>query len=102
MTAPTGRREIEAADVMSGRAWEDFCDRLKAQGAEVLRDDVPGDPQNRAEGLRHLTRMLTYALQITVEHSDVDRPIFHPHPGLTYKWGGDNPDNLYRGTAAGL
>ena len=95
----TVKPRMSAADVMDGQAWSDFCDRLKAQGAELLREDVPNDPQNRAEGLRHLTRMLTYALQITVEHSDTDRPVFHPHPGLSYKWGGDNPDNLYQHAA---
>ncbi len=86
-----------AERLMSGKLWQDFCQRLGTLGSEVLRDDVPGDPLTRAEGYRHLTRMLTYALDLVVEHSDPQRPIFHPHPRLTAKWGGDNPDNLARG-----
>ncbi|MCE2390557.1 MAG: hypothetical protein J4G09_03660 [Proteobacteria bacterium] len=81
--------------LMSGAAWEDFCERLKALGSEVLRDDVPDNPLDRAEGYRHLTRLLGYSLHLAVEHSDTDRPLFHPHPGLAWKWGGENPDNLY-------
>ncbi|MCE2391006.1 MAG: DUF1214 domain-containing protein [Proteobacteria bacterium] len=90
----------EARDkLMSGAAWEEFCDRLKALGSEVLRPDVPGGELERAEGYRHLTRILGYALDYAIEHSDVDRPIFHPHPRLSAKWGGDQPDNLYQHAA---
>ena len=32
----TAKNPMSAADVMTGRAWEDFCDRLKAQGAEAM------------------------------------------------------------------
>ncbi|MCH2173813.1 DUF1214 domain-containing protein [Myxococcota bacterium] len=85
--------------LMDGRAWEDFCDRMKGLGAEMLREDVPDNELDRAEGFRHLTRMMSYALDLTVEHSDVDRPIFHAHPRLSWKWGGENPDNLYQHAA---
>jgi hypothetical protein len=85
--------------LMSGRAWEEFCDRIKALGSEVLRDDVPGSPLDRAEGYRHLTRVLACALQQVIEFSDTDRPIFYVNPGLSVKWGGDNADNLYQHAA---
>ena len=85
--------------LMSGAAWEDFCDRLKAMGREVLRDDVPGTPLARAEGFRHLTRTVVSALQQVIEFSDPERPIFYQNPSAAVKWGGDNPDNLYQHAA---
>ena len=87
--------EKARAHLMSGAAWEEFCDRLKNLGSEILREDVPDNELDRAEGYRHLTRMLGYAMDVAVEHSDVERPVFHPHPRLSCKWGGDNPDNCY-------
>jgi hypothetical protein len=90
---------ITADDVLDGSAWASFCDRLKALAPEVTRDDIPGAELDRAEGVRHLTRLLSYALDVAVEFSDSDRPVFHPHPQLSYKWGGDNPDNLYQHAA---
>ncbi len=87
------------ADLMSGRAWEAFCERLKAVGSEILRDDVPAGELDRAEGFRSLTRSLACALQQAIEFSDVERPVFHANPGLAFKWGGDNPDNYYQHAA---
>ena len=87
--------KIEPQHILDGSAWEQFCDRLKTLAPEVTRSDIPGGEQDRAEGVRHLTRLLSYALDVAVEFSDSDRPVFHPHPQLSYKWGGDNPDNLY-------
>ncbi len=86
-------------DLMSGASWENFCDRLKAIGSEVLRDDVPGDEQSRAEGYRHLTRALACSLQQIIEYSDTARPSLHPNPSAAMRWGGDNPDNLYQHAA---
>ena len=86
-------------DLMTGKSWESFCDRLKAVGSEVLRDDVPGDELSRAEGYRHLTRALACSLQQIIEYSDTARPSFHPNPSAAMRWGGDNPDNLYQHAA---
>lgn len=91
--------ETASRDLMSGKSWEAFCDRLKAVGSEVLRDDVPGDEQSRAEGYRHLTRALACSLQQILEYSDTARPSFHPNPSAAMRWGGDNPDNLYQHAA---
>jgi hypothetical protein len=84
-----------AAHLISGEAWSDFCRRLDAIGAQILRPDVPGTPLDRAEGYRHLTRTLVAALQQIVEFGDVERPLFYQNPAAPVKWGGDNPDNLY-------
>ena len=91
--------ETARDDLMSGKSWEDFCDRLKAVGSEILREDVPGDEQSRSEGFRHLTRALSCAVHQIMEYSDTDRPSFHPNPSASMRWGGDNPDNLYQHAA---
>ena len=35
--------------LMDGRAWEEFCDTLKAAGAVVLAPSTPLDPLERAD-----------------------------------------------------
>ena len=91
--------DAAAARVVSGRAWDEFCDTLKAAGAAL---HVPGAPRNafdQAEGTRYLSRLTRAGLTAFVEHADPRAPVLHRVAHETVKLGSDNPDNHYQ-TAA--
>jgi hypothetical protein len=78
-------------DVLSGKAWSDFCHALEQAGKVVLAG--PETPLDRAEGFRYLSRLLRNSLYATLENSDPDNPRWQ---GLDLvKIGADNPDNVY-------
>ncbi|MDD4602217.1 MAG: DUF1214 domain-containing protein [Bacteroidales bacterium] len=93
----TGKTEegLHANRVVSGKAWEEFCDRLKAAGASLLYPGAPRDPFNQAEGLRYLTRLTRGGLEAFVEYCDPSFPVFRRMAHETVKLGADNPDNYY-------
>ena len=43
--------------MVSGRAWDEFCDTLKAAGASLSFPGTPQDAFNQAEGYRYLSRL---------------------------------------------
>ena len=96
-----GRTEDEVAGqrVVSGRAWDEFCDTLKAAGAALQFPGTPRDPFNQAEGYRYLSRIARAGLMAFVEHADPRAPVLHRVVNETTKLGADNPDNYYQ-TAA--
>ena len=63
--------------VVSGKAWADFCDQLKAAGDIILADNAPSDPLTRTEGFRYLSRLTKLALEQYVEATDTDFPFFY-------------------------
>ncbi|TJY64913.1 DUF1214 domain-containing protein [Sinimarinibacterium sp. CAU 1509] len=87
-------KDIDDA-VVSGQAWEAFCDRLKQAGQQILRAEAPDTPLDRAEGYRYLTRLLRIGLEMHLEFADPDFPGFFAPSHETGKIGADNPDNLY-------
>src|SRR5690606_24578552 len=58
----------------SVKAWEDFCEQLKAAGAVLARPSTPRDELSQAEGLRKLARMVRVGLEATLEYADTRYP----------------------------
>jgi len=81
--------------LMSGEAWRDFCDRLRAAGDRFLESDFPDDERTRTEGYRSLLRLLNYATRIEIEAGDPLFPDFVRYEEPHSQWGGPNPDNTY-------
>ena len=81
--------------VVSGKAWIEFCDNLKAAGAALAYPGTPRDPFQQAEGLRYLSRLARAGLEAYVEYSDPAFPTLRRMVHETVKLGADNPDNHY-------
>ena len=87
--------EVHERRIATGKAWSEFCDDLKTAGQVILSPGTPGDPLNKAEGLRYLTRLTRAGLEAFVEHNDPLFPEFRRMVHETVKMGADNPDNYY-------
>ncbi|MFP6663928.1 MAG: hypothetical protein VCC00_07005 [Deltaproteobacteria bacterium] len=61
-----------ASRVLSGEAWEQFCDRLKAAGKMITSDGVPDTELDRAEGYRYLLASLAASIDASLYRSDLD------------------------------
>ena len=81
--------------IVSGKAWEEFCDRLKLAGGVLKSPGAPRDPFNQAEGIRYLTRLTRAGLEAFVEYCDPAFPVLRRMVHETVKMGADNPDNYY-------
>lgn len=85
---------VDDERLMSGAAWDEFCDRLKRAGRHVLDPTAPSTPLDRAEGYRYLANLT----QAGIRHAfnlDPLYPRFLRHPDSTAKYGAENADNLY-------
>jgi hypothetical protein len=58
----------------SVKAWEDFCEQLKAAGAVLARPSTPRDDLSQAEGLRKLVRMIRMGFEASLEYADTHHP----------------------------
>jgi hypothetical protein len=87
--------DIHAERIVSGKAWEEFCDNLKLAGTTLMYPGAPRDPFQQAEGVRYLTRLTRAGLEAFVEYNDPAFPVFRRMVHETVKMGADNPDNHY-------
>lgn len=87
--------DVQIQRIVSGKAWEDFCDQLKLAGTALKSSGAPQDAFNQAEGLRYLARLTRAGLEAFVEFNDPEFPVFRRMVHETVKMGADNPDNYY-------
>ncbi len=87
--------DIHAARIVSGQAWNEFCDRLKLAGNSLKYPGAPQDAFQQAEGIRYLTRLTRGGLEAFVEYCDPAFPVLRRMVHETVKMGADNPDNYY-------
>ena len=85
---------VDAARLMSGEAWDDFCDRLKETGRHVLAEANLDTELDRSDGFRYLANLT----QAGIRHAfnlDPRFPKWVRHPDSTSKYGAENADNIY-------
>jgi hypothetical protein len=88
-------KDVINQQIVTGKAWEDFCDTLKTAGTSLLYGNAPLDPFQQAEGIRYLSRLTRAGLDAFIEHADPQFPSFKRMVHETVKLGSDNPDNHY-------
>ncbi|WP_052667255.1 hypothetical protein [Nitriliruptor alkaliphilus] len=77
------------------KAWDGLLERL-AEAAEVVDGPLGArDGRERAEGHRHLLRILSIATEMLVEKGDPERPAFTRWMSAHRKMYGDNPGTVY-------
>lgn len=76
-------------------AWANFCDRMKSLGQEIMSEDYPASPADKAEGIRHISRLMREGLAWEVENTGGDHPVLMRSNDNTTMWGGPNTDNTY-------
>ncbi len=62
-------------------------------GERICHDDFPSDPAQRAQGFRHVLRLLTFATQWVAEFGDPDFPAFLRTTDDAVMFGGPSADN---------
>ena len=77
----------------SGQVWRDFCENLKQAGEQILTN-TPDDDFDRAEGYRHLARLVHHFLRTGLDESDPAKAVISTG---SVKIGLDNPDYVYAG-----
>jgi hypothetical protein len=88
-------QDIHEDRILTGKAWEEYCDTIKAAGTAMLFPGAPKDDFNQAEGYRYLSRLVRGGLEAFIEYADPLFPVFQRMVHETVKLGADNPDNFY-------
>ena len=86
--------EEDAARLLSGGAWSDFCARLEEAGRAILTAEGREAPDVRAEGFRYLLGILKVGIQQAAE-LDPEQPRFMRICDSDSKAGAENADNSY-------
>ena len=76
-------------------AWRKLLADLDGAAEAICSPTGARSPQERAEGFRYLTRLLSAGLDMHLEHADSARPCFTRMLTPTRKFMGDNPDTHY-------
>lgn len=77
------------------KAWDVLLERLTEAAAVVEGPLGAQDGRERAEGHRHLLRVLSIATEMIVEKGDPERPEFTRWMSAHRKMYGDNPGTVY-------
>lgn len=77
------------------KAWEEFCEQLKAAGAVLARPTTPRDDLSQAEGLRKLVRLIRMGFEATLEYADTGHPEVYPLVTPTTLGEGETSDARY-------
>jgi hypothetical protein len=81
----------------SDDGWNAFLEALEA-GGQTVRDNTPeGDGPVRAEGYRHVIRLVEFAQATFLDDRDAAHPNVQRCPSKACKIGFDNPDQVYVG-----
>ena len=83
-------------DAALDTAWSEFCDRLKAAGAQAFKDFNATSGLQRADAFRFLTQNLGQAFDLALETRDTRYPAIHAFCNPTRKLGGDCADFTYQ------
>lgn len=82
-------------------AMDDFLAALRRSSALVDTLASGGTEQDRAEGLRFLTRMIALGFDRAVEYADPANPALYRLQSPVRKYTGDAPDQLYHTASVG-
>jgi len=91
-SAPDAATENVSQAVMSGQAWEAFCERLKVVGKVALASDVPGTELDRAEAYRFMVQQLERSIDAVLIRQDRAQPLLTLAMHRLYKFGVDSPE----------
>ena len=79
----------------AAEAWDRLLARLSDAGRIIEGPTGGRDDRERAEGYRHLTRVLSIATEMLVEKGDPEHPAFTRWMTAYRKMYGDNPGTVY-------